>query len=152
MESFSAGRGLKKFNQLISEIDAAYHEVSRRLGLSDSVEMILYSICNLGSPCLLSEIVRFSAMSKQTINSAIRKMEGEELLFVRATDGRKKQVVLTEKGEKLAQETTMRVIEIENEIYSSWTEEEMTFYLELTQRYLQGFQEKTKHLKRREEE
>lgn len=152
MESFSAGRGLKKFNQLISEIDAAYHEVSRRLGLSDSVEMILYSICNLGSPCLLSEIVRFSAISKQTINSAIRKMEKEELLFVRAADSRKKQVVLTEKGERLAQETTMRVIEIENEIYSSWTEEEMTFYLELTQRYLQRFQEKTKHLKRREEE
>ena len=70
MELFGVGKELRRFNQLLSEIEAVYHEAAWKLGLSNSAEQILYAICNLGVPCLLSDIVRFSGMSKQTINSA----------------------------------------------------------------------------------
>ena len=43
------------------------------------------------------------------------------------------------------------VIEIENEIYKGWTEEEISSYLSLTQKYLSEIREKTKELKRRED-
>lgn len=45
-----------RFNQLSTKIDAAYHEMSLKLGLSDSAMMILYSICIKGDSCLLQEI------------------------------------------------------------------------------------------------
>ena len=66
------GKTLKRMNHLISEINAAYHDASLRLGISDSVCQILYTICNVGDRCLLSEICAQTGLSKQTINSALR--------------------------------------------------------------------------------
>ncbi len=42
---------LKRLNYLTSEIDAAYHEAARKLGLSDSTMMVLYAACNNGGAC-----------------------------------------------------------------------------------------------------
>lgn len=144
------GKNLRKYNQMLSEINMLYHEAAWKLGLSDSAQQILYAICNLGSPCLLRDIIRFSGASKQTIHSALRKLEQEGLLRTEAIDGRKKQVLLTKKGETLAQETSMQIIRIENEIYSEWAAEEIEIYMRLTQNYLEALREKTKTLKRRE--
>ena len=47
MKSYSSNE-MKRFNHLLEEIDAVYHEMSRRLGLSDSAMIILYTICDLG--------------------------------------------------------------------------------------------------------
>ena len=149
MDAQDAGNEWKKFNQFVCEIEGMYHEASWNLGLSDSAQRILYAICNLGDPCFLSDVIRFSGISKQTINSALRKLEGEEILTVAAVGGRKKQIRLTEKGRTLAQETVMQIIRIEDEIYSGWTEEERRLYLELTQRYFEAFRERIKDLKGR---
>lgn len=151
MDKRASIKEVKRFNQMIAEIDTVYHETAWKLGLSDSAQQILYAICNLGTPCLLSEIIAFSGIRKQTINSALRKLEKEGMLRLSAGEGRKKQVMLTEAGEKLAEETAMQIVRIENEIYGGWEKEELELYLALTQRYLTAFQEKTKDLKRREE-
>lgn len=137
---------LKRFNYLTSEIDAAYHEAALRLGLSDSAMMILYTICNFGSSCLLGDINRLSGMSKQTINSALRRLEADGILFLETFDGKKKKVCLTDKGIDLAKNTAVRLIEIENDIFSSWPKKERDMYVGLTQRYLDSFREKIKKL------
>ena len=53
---------------------------------------------------------------------------------------------LTEKGRRLAKDTVYRVIEIENEIFASWSDEEKRIYIELTQRYVEVFKEKIKNM------
>ena len=53
---------------------------------------------------------------------------------------------LTDKGNKIVTNTVARLIEIENMIFNSWTKDEQNTYLELTQRYLNDFKEKIKHL------
>lgn len=68
---------MKRFNYLTTEIDAAYHEAALKLGLSDSAMLILYAICNSGDECPLSDIPHLSGISKQTVNSALRKLEHE---------------------------------------------------------------------------
>lgn len=65
---------LKHFNYLQSELDAVYHEASLKLGMSDSSMIILYTLCNEGGSCLLNDICILTCLSKQTINSAIRKL------------------------------------------------------------------------------
>ena len=75
---------LKRLNYLTSEIDAAYHEAARKLGLSDSTMMVLYAACNNGGSCLLSDICKISGTSKQTINSALRKLEADGLIYLEA--------------------------------------------------------------------
>ena len=37
-------RDMKRFNYLVGETDAAYHEAAQKLGLSDSVMQIFYII------------------------------------------------------------------------------------------------------------
>ena len=73
-----ASKELRRFNHLLGEINGVYHEVSVKLGLPDSVMMVLYTLCSEGDPCPLQVIVRQSGASKQTINSAIRRLEREE--------------------------------------------------------------------------
>ena len=62
---------MKRYNYLVGEIDAVYHEASLKLGLSDSALNILYAICDAGEGCLLQEICFYTGISKQTINSAL---------------------------------------------------------------------------------
>ena len=138
---------MRRCNHLLGEINGTYHEAAVKLGLSDSVMAVFYTLCSEGDPCPLQEIVRQSGMSKQTINSAIRKLEGEDSVRLEAAKGRGKNVSLTPKGRELARRTVLPMMELEDEIYASWTEEELKGYLELTERFLAALKEKTKGLR-----
>lgn len=133
---------MKRFNHLISEIDATYHEISFSLGLSDSAMKILYTICDSGDCCPLREICRRSGVSKQTINSAVRKLEKEGILYLESIDSKNKNACLTDTGRQLAKHTAIRLIEIENNIFASWSKNEVEKYLELTERFLTSLKEK----------
>lgn len=137
---------LKRFNYLSSEIEAVYHEAALKFGLSDSAMLVLYAICNNGESCLLSDIIHLSGTSKQTINSALRKLEAEGIVYLEAVNGKQKRVYLTKKGWELADHTVIRLLDIENSIYDSWSPEEMALYLTLTQRYLTALKEKIKEV------
>ena len=133
---------MKRFNYLSFEIDSAYHDAAVKMGLSDSAMLVLYAICAGGEACPLSDIPRLSGVSKQTINSALRKLEAEGLVYLKAGGGRKKLVCLTGRGGQVAERTVARVIGIENDIFSSWSEGERSLYLELTMRYLTEFKKR----------
>ena len=145
MKGFTTAE-MKRFNYLIGETNAAYHEAAWKLGLSDSVMQILYAICNSGDNCLLGEICRLSGISKQTVNSALRKLEVEGMVYLENAGGKKKRVCLTVSGKKLAESTVVRLIDIENGVLDSWPEEEVEQYLRLTGKYLNEFREKIREL------
>ena len=137
---------MKRFNYLSNEIDNAYHEAALKCGLSDSAMIILYTICNNGEECLLSDVTQLSGISKQTINSSIRRLEEDDVVYLETLGRRKKKICLTDKGRVLVNDTVFKIIRIENEIFDSWTTEEQKLYIELTQRYLSDFKERIKHL------
>ena len=137
---------MKRLNLLFSETDAAYHEAALKLGLSDSAMLILYTVCSQGGACPLNDITHTSGVSKQTINSALRKLETEGMVRLETIGARRKRVCLTESGKELAERTVFRLIKAENEILGSWSEEEQTLYMELTHRYLISFKEKLEEM------
>lgn len=141
-----SSRDMKRFNHLLGEIEAVYHEMALKFGQSDSVMNILYTICDYGDSCPLQEICRRSGISKQTINSALRKLEREGIVYSEQAGVKGKNVCLTEKGKELAKDTAVRVIEAENGILASWPEEDVKKYLELTERFLVGIKEKAKEI------
>ena len=130
---------MQRFNYLSFEINSAYHDAALKMGLSDSAMLILYALCNDGEECLLRDITRFSGVSKQTIHSALRKLEAADIVTLDSSASRKKKVRLTEKGKKSVKHTVLRMIEIENEIFDSWSKQEAEQYLALTERYLTAF-------------
>lgn len=138
---------LKRFNHLLNETDRVYHEMALKLGLSDSSMIILYTICERGEySCLLRNLCTRSGLSKQTINSALRRMEAEGILYLEKAGAKSKNVVLTESGRALAGRTALRVIQAEDEVLASWPREEVEKYLQLTEQYLNAFREKCREL------
>lgn len=133
---------LHRYNLLLSEMDAAYHMAAVRCDLSDSVMRILYAICTQGDSCSLSQICQSVGMSKQTLNSALRRMETQELVYLENETPRRKRVFLTQKGKVLAQQTAQRMMKIENDIFRGWDEGEWEMYFHLTQRFAQELKEK----------
>lgn len=142
MATYSS-KQLKHYNNLVSEIELTYHEASKKLGVSDSVCKILYTLCNGGEESPLSKICKESGLSKQTINSALRQLENEDLIILKAADGKSKIVCLTEKGKAYVKNNALRIISIENEIFASWSEKELSEYLSLTEKFLTELKEKT---------
>lgn len=138
-----ASKEIKRFNHLISETEALYHEIALKLGLSDSAMQILYTICNNGESCPLQEICRISGISKQTINSSLRKLEADNIVHLEQISGKSKNVCLTEKGKALAESTVAKLITAENEVFSSWFDSDLNKYLELTELYLTEMKKKS---------
>ena len=127
---------IHRFNDILSETDSLYHEIALRLGLTDSAMSILYCVAQLGNGCPLSQVYKRNGGSRQTVSSALRKMEQEEILYLKAANGKSKNIWLTEKGQRLLEEKIMPVLQMENQIFLSWTEQEVEEYLRLDQKYL----------------
>lgn len=127
-----------QYTYLAGEINALYHEVAVKMGVSDSVQNILYVLCEKEGRCLQSEISKLTGISRQTINSAIRKLERDEIVYLEQGKGRNTILCLTEKGKNFALEKIYPLFEIENKIWNEWTPEEQQQYLALTKKYRDG--------------
>ena len=115
---------------LSAEITSLYHEAAVKIGISDTVLNILYVLCEKEGQCLQSDIFRLTGISRQTINSAIRKLEkGEQ------REGRNTMVCLTEKGKDFSSEKILPLFQIEDKIWGTWTVNEQEKYIQFTQTY-----------------
>lgn len=132
-----SGKALQKYNNLYREMDEFYHTLAVQSGLSDSAFFILYTICEYGDGCLQRDICDIACLSKQTIHSAIRKLEQAGYLYLEEGKGRDKHIHLTEQGRSLIEEKIVPVVMIENAAFAALEEAETTELLRLTEKYLQ---------------
>ena len=130
-----------RFNNLNSEIFALYHEASVKLGLSDSAMQILYTVCSSENDCIISDVCRMAGICKQTVNSSLRNLEKNGILYLERLGGKKRVIRLTEKGQQLTDRTARKLIEIENNICEKWSSDEKEQYIALTKKYLEMFRE-----------
>lgn len=126
---------LHRINYLGAEMDALYHQACHRLGISDSAMRALYTVYDNGGTCLLSDIYKQSGISKQTVNSAMRKLERDEILYLEQEDGRGKRVHLTEKGKSYMEKTAARLYEAECEVFSGWSDQEIDMYIHFMEKF-----------------
>lgn len=124
-----------RVNCLANDLEALYHQAALKLGLSDSVMFVLYMIHDMGDGCRLQDICTQSGISKQTINSALRKLEKEEILYLTPDGGKAKRVHLTEKGRMLMEKTVARLYRAECAAFGEWSEAEISQYLALMEKY-----------------
>ena len=127
---------LAEYNSIIKEHDALYRQLAKRFGMSECSFWILYSLRETNTSITQSELCYALSQPKQTINSALKKMQDYgfiELLI--SQDRRKKYIRLTDKGALLAQETVDKVILLENQTFDTFTEEEQSLFLQLLHKY-----------------
>lgn len=127
---------IHRINYLTSEMNSLYHKASLKLGLSDTVSMVLYTIYDIGkNECLLADIYKNSGISRQTVNSAVRKLEKEDVIYLEQYKGKAKKVILTPKGEEYMERTVARLFAAELAAYETWTDDEISAYIGLTEKY-----------------
>ena len=71
----------RMYAYLSAEITSLYHEAAVKIGISDTVLNILYVLCEKEGQCLQRDIFRLTGISRQTINSAIRKLERDGIAY-----------------------------------------------------------------------
>ena len=129
---------IHRINYLTSEMDSIYHQASLRLGISDSVSIILYTIQDKGESYLLSDVYKSSGVSRQTVNSAIRRLEADGVLYLEPYAGRAKKIVLTDKGRDYIRQTVARLLEAEIRAFDGWSEDEIKTHIGLMEKYTES--------------
>lgn len=137
---------LHRINYLTAELDALYHQASFRLGLADSEMRVLYAIYDNGQSCLLSDIYKQSGISRQTVNSALRKLEAEGIVYLEQANGRSKRACMTEAGRGRARGTVARIFDAEQATFAAWTDDELNEYVRLLNKFVDGFRAQVEQL------
>ena len=127
-------------------MQSAYHEAALKMHLSDSEFWILYVFNFHQEGCNQSTLYKEACLTKSTVNSAIRKMEQKDLLYLTPGEGRNTMVFLTEKGRNLMEDTISKIIQIENTIYDTWTTEGQELFMKLNRDFAEKLRDKIKEL------
>lgn len=138
-------RFLNEINNLAGNMDRIYHEASLKIGLSDSELDMFYVISIFGNGCNQSVLYKESGLRRSTVNTSIRRLEKQGILYLAAGEGRNTRVYLTDKGMEYLHKVE-KFMDFEKEIYSSWTEEKRTLFLNLTRRYVEELDKKLEEL------
>lgn len=133
----TSGQELREFNRLYKRLDDLYHSLSLKMGMSDSTFIILYTIAELGDGCSQKEICEQVSISKQTINSSIRKLEGSGVIrLVKGTRGRELHILLTEAGKRIIREKIYPIMEAEDRAFTHMPAEDRAEFLRLSRLYV----------------
>ncbi|MDO5002361.1 MAG: hypothetical protein Q4E20_08940 [Eubacteriales bacterium] len=82
---------------------------------------------------------RETSISKQTLNSAIRKLERGGIIFLAQSGSRTKTVYLTESGAEFVDRTVARLFSAELSAFNGWAEDEIAQYLYLMEKFNNDF-------------
>ena len=118
-----------RINFMLMSIAKLYHDAIVRFGLSENTGLILRFLSEFGGSCPLSAIYKTMGIRKQTVNSAIRKLEADGIVYLEQDTGRSKRVVLTESGRELAEKTVGQIHSAEVHVLDDWTREEIQTYI-----------------------
>lgn len=135
-----------EYNRLNKAISELYHDICVQIGISDSVFDIFYAIIVLGDGCCQKDICNYAFTSKQTIHSAIHKLEKDGFISLKSGKGREMHIFLTPKGEDFIEKNIAPVIVMENQTCSQMNAEELDTLLLLTNQYLECLRTQAKEL------
>ncbi len=148
MEEMNFSVFIRMFNGLYKESGGIYHQLARHYGLSDSAFWILYTLREAEGPVTQKQLCQELYLSKQTVNSALKNLEGAGYLLLESVPGsrKNKRVCLTQAGEALLQRTADPVFAMEERAFLRLTGEEREAILRLGRRHLDLLREEAKSL------
>ena len=118
------------YNQILKECDTIYHEAAVRAGVSDCAFWILYALQDSDHTLTQSEIGNNASMPRQTVNSALKKLEKDGFLTLRKIEGKMgKSIHLTRRGEQFVRQHILPVAAAEERACAQFSEEEQRAFL-----------------------
>lgn len=133
---------LREYRRGNKEVVDLYHEAANKMGLSDSILSILWSLCEIGEGCLQRDLCTELCMNKQTVNSAIRKMEKEELIYLTSGKGRDMHIQFTEKGKEFVEANIQPLIVKDQQAFLELTEADQKELIRISRLYIENLKKK----------
>jgi len=129
---------LRLCNQLYKRMDDIYYRTARRLDMSEAELWIMYILREHDELLTQSDICGITYESKQTVNSALKKMEINGFIeLIKNEDNMKKKFIhLTEKGLELAEKTADKILAAEENSIRAMGRDEMETLLRLYEKYI----------------
>lgn len=124
MEELTFSRFIREFNEADKEMNIIYHRLARHYRLSDSVFWVLYLLGEARGPMTQTKLCSALFLSKQTVNSALKKLESEGYITLTPAGAHTKNISLTKSGTKLCEQTVDKVIEAECAALGNMTDDE----------------------------
>lgn len=138
---------LIQYNQLVKEYDDIYRNIAKHFHMSETEFWILYNLYAENNQPTQRELCMRLHTPKQTIHSALRKMEQEGWIqYIALQDHRMKKITLCEKGIRAAQQSVALVTDKEEQAFQCFNETEKRLYLSLLQRHIEHLQINLKNL------
>ena len=123
-------RYILAYNQLLKECDNIYHDAAARAGLSDCAFWILHALWEADHPLTQSEIGDAASMPRQTVNSALKKLEKDGYLILEKMDVKMgKTIHLTQDGTEFAKRHIAPVAAAEERVCAQFTKAEQEAFL-----------------------
>lgn len=127
----------RKYNCLLKEYDDIYRHVAKHFHMSESEFWILYILFTEQTQPTQRELCLRLHAPKQTIHSALRKMEQAEWIhYIALKDHRMKQIALCEKGYQAALSTVALITAKEESAFQCFSDEEKSNFISLLERYV----------------
>ena len=104
---------LRILNETINRKMGLPKEIVRTPSLAAGDLVVLYALLTEDRALTQSEIARFLFRPRQTINSSLQRMQQQGLLELQADKGRKKKILLTEKGREITRQYVDPVFQLE---------------------------------------
>ena len=125
-------------NEAWKENANIYRQMAKQMNLTDMAMWAMWALYTLRvepGEMTQSRMCEFLHEPKQTINSALKKMEADGLITLQSGSNRRtKTIHLTAAGEALARETADRVAETEQQALAQFSEEEANQLFSLLRR------------------
>ena len=142
---------IKEFNQLLKKMDNVYDKLAKSSGISDTAFWIIYTIKNEKETYKQKDLCVMWSYSKQTINSALKKLEEQNIIkLVSVPENKKdKKIILTDYGEQIAKELIDPVNEIEKESLKQL--KEANIFIDLFKKYIETMEEKSENFLKKQD-
>ncbi len=141
---------LLELNRQIKKVDELYRSLANSYDLSDSALWIVYSIRLSDEPVTQSNLSNLLSLSKQTINSSLKKLIETGYIVLSSTDDNKKNKIisLTEKGKRIAEKAADGVIDSEVKAIENMSVEKAKLFISLYEEYAMNLKEQFDKLNR----
>lgn len=146
--SDDAGIQMETLNQRYKELDELYHDLAVRFGLSDTALWVLYALCTAEKPYTQYDLCNAWRFPKQTVHSAIAKLEKLGYLTLHPVSGtrNRKEVSLTPAGGSFCAGTVLPLLEAEKRAYLRFSAEERETFLRLLEEQIAFLREETEEI------
>lgn len=115
---------LSEYNNVLKSIDDCYRNIAKRYGFSEAAFWTLYTLRMEPGNITQSDVCTVLYQPKQTVNSALKKLESEGYITLTPAGAHTKNISLTKSGTKLCEQTVDKVIEAECAALGNMTDEE----------------------------